>query len=384
MAEVLILGGGFGGLAAAQELRSRLPDDEITLVANTDHFYMGFAKLWDLAGVRPLSGGTVPLNKLERKGVRFRHAEITAIDPRNRRIETSIGDLSADAILVALGAEASRPHLDLLAAEGAYDLYNGEELPGIRAALDSIQRGTVLISIFGTPFKCPPAPYEAALIVDELLRGRGVRDAVRVAVSTPAPMTLPVAGRDASQYVAGHLQERGIELLSEHKVTAVDAARRAVQFANGLEVEFGVLLGVPATTPPAVVRAGELTGPSGWIEPDRYSLRTAFDGVYAVGDCTAIPAGSGQIPKAGVFAAAEGRVAAHNIAFDLGRGEPDRFDGRGFCFLELPGQKVAYVEGNWYSEPKPEVSLSEADDEQFRRKQEYERAHLEQWLGEDA
>lgn len=384
MARVLILGGGFGGLAAAHELGALLPDDEIVLVSDRDTFYMGFAKLWDLAGVRPLAEGTVALSHLESRGVQFHHAEITGLYPQSRRVQTSKGELSGDALLVALGAGPSPAHRRLLAGDAAFDLYDGDQLPGIHRALGQIESGTVLVSILGAPFKCPPAPFEAALIVDESLRRRGVRDAVEVAISTPAPMTLPVAGPDASQYLALQLGDRNIQLLTEHKVVGVEPDRRAVQFAGGGELGFGVLLGVPANVVPEVLGACGMAGPSGWIEPDPLSLATSFERVYAVGDCTSIPAGPGMLPKAGVFAASQGRVAARNIAADLGAGERTEFDGKGFCFLELPGRKVAYVEGDWYATPKPRVHLSEADAEQFRRKQEYERARLAEWLGDPA
>lgn len=381
MTHVLILGGGFGGLAAAHELRSLLPDAEITLVDHTGHFYMGFAKLWDLAGIRPLEDGTAPLTRLEERGVRFVHAEVTRIDPENLRVETSEGALSGDALLVALGAGAAPSHLDLLRGDGAHDLYDGAQLSAMHADLDRIDGGSVLIAILGVPYKCPPAPYEAALFVDELLRGRGVRDAVRMAVVTPQPMTLPVAGPDASRYVAGHLDERGIELKSNREVTAVDGDRRVVQFDDGSEFEYRLLLGVPACVPPPVVRDSPLAAPSGWIEPDRHMLRTSFDRVYAVGDCTLIPTAKGQLPKAGVFAASEGQVAARNIAADLVGGDRANFDGHGFCFLELPGKRVAYVEGDFFAESGPAVHMTEADEEQFRRKQEFEQARLADWLG---
>lgn len=378
MAQVVVLGGGFGGLAAARELRRLLPDAGITLVAGADHFYMGFAKLWDLAGYRPLSGGTVALSELERSGIRFQKSLITAIDPGRRRVETTGGVLEADALLVALGAGPSPAHVDLLAGDRSFDLYDGNALPGIHRALDEITAGAVMVSILGMPFKCPPAPFEAALIVDEVLRKRGVRDSVDVVVSTPAPITLPVAGPDASRYVAGHLADHGIELLAEHKVAGVGTG--TVSFGNGATREFGVLLGVPANVAPEVVRASGLAGPSGWIEPDRLTMRTGFDRVYAAGDCTAIPAGKGHLPKAGVFAAAQGRVAAHNIAADLGGGGREEFDGKGFCFLELPGRLVAYVEGDWYADPAPEVHLSDADAAQFQRKLEYEKSRLQEWF----
>jgi sulfide:quinone oxidoreductase len=379
MAHVVIVGGGFGGLAAAHELRTAHPELEVTLVDRRDHFYMGFAKLWDLAGVRPLTGGTRSLRGLADRGVRFVQSEVSALDPAARRVETDDGTLEADAVLVALGAAHSPAHVALLAGRRAHDLYDGAALPAIHADLDSVAEGRVLVSILGGPFQCPPAPFEAVLIVDERLRARGVRDRVTVTISTPQPMTLPVAGVDASRYVASHLAERGIELLEEHAVVAVDGDE--VRFTNGAAVDCSVLLGVPASTPPPLLARAGMAGPSGFVEPDPRTLRTDFDRVYAVGDCTHVPNAAGALPKAGIFAAGEGVVAARNIAADLLGTEPARFDGHGYCFLELPGEQVAFVEGDFFAEPRPDVSLSEANHEHFVRKQAYERERLDAWLG---
>ena len=216
MANVVILGGGFGGLAAAHELRTAHPDLDVTLVDRRDHFYMGFAKLWDLGGMRPLAEGTRSLTTLRDRGVELLQTEIAEIDPTTRTVVTGEGRLEADALLVALGAAHSPKHLQLLAGPGAHDLYDAAALPAMHADLDAVTEGTVLVSILGGPFQCPPAPFEAVLLVDEQLRARGVRDQVDVVISTPQPMTLPVAGVDASRYVASHLEERGIRLLSEH------------------------------------------------------------------------------------------------------------------------------------------------------------------------
>jgi sulfide:quinone oxidoreductase len=377
MAHVVILGGGFGGLAAANELRTLLPDADVTLVDRGDTFFMGFAKLWDLARTRPLAGGSASLTKLNDRGVRFLQSGITAIDPAARRVETEAATLEADALLVALGAGASPKHVAMLDRHHAHDVYDATSLPAIHHDLDTVTEGRVVVAILGGPFKCPPAPYEAALIVDARLRSRGVRDAVAVTMITPQPMTLPVAGVDASRYIADHLDEHDVDLRSGHPVTAVDDG--VLTLDDGTTVEWSVLLGVPATAPPSTIAA--LAGPSGFIEPDRHTLATSFERVYAVGDCTHIPTAKAQLPKAGVFAAAEGVVAARNIAADLGTGDGDRFEGYGYCFLELPGERVAFVEGDFYADPEPDVTLREADHEQFVRKQEYERSRLQEWLG---
>ncbi|MBW3560881.1 MAG: FAD-dependent oxidoreductase [Actinobacteria bacterium] len=382
MTHVVILGGGFGGLAAAHELRQRLGDDDrITLVDRQDRFYMGFAKLWDLGDVRPLEEGTRDLTRLGARGVEFRQAEVTALDPDERTVSTDAGELQADAILVALGAGPAPHHRELLRGDGVHDLYDGQALPAIKSDLDEVAEGRVVVAVLGGPYKCPPAPYEAAMLVSERLRRRDVRDDVDVLVATPLPMALPPAGPDASRYVVDQLADHDVELLSDHRVQTVVPDRGILRFEDGSELDFTILLGVPANVAPRVVQDSALTGPSGWIEPDRHTLRTGFERVYAVGDCTHIPTATGALPMAGVFAASEAVVAARNIAVELtGEGEEATFDGHGHCFLELPGERVAFVEGDFYADP-PDVEISPADHARFEQKLAFERERLDTWLG---
>jgi sulfide:quinone oxidoreductase len=375
MASILILGGGFGGLAAAHELRARLPaDHEVTVVAADDHFYAGFAKLWDLVGARPLEQGTASLSTLEQHGIRFVQTRITIIDPAERRVETEAGSLGADFLLVALGAGPG-PGRFLRLRGPAYDLYDANQLAQMRADLGHLDAGTLMVTILGAPYKCPPAPYEAAFLLDEHLRGRGVRDAIELVVTTPQPMTLPAAGSDISRFVAEALEDRDIELRTEKRVRAIDVDTSTVSFADGGHLRYALLLAVPQALPPQVVADSPLAGEGGWIQPDRETLLTRFERVYAAGDCTASPP-----PKAGIFAEAEARVAARNIAAEIDGGSGDLFDGTGYCFLEFPGQRASALEGHFFAQP-PEVRLGEPDTETFARKQAFETERLRDWLG---
>lgn len=375
MAEVVVLGGGFGGLAAAHELKRGLPDPhQVTVVAASDRFFVGFAKLWDLVGTRSLDKGTGMLAGLEDRGIGFLNATITAVDPQTRRVETSAGSLDADFLVVALGATRSLGKLARLEPP-AYDLYDPGALAVMRAGLDGVQSGRVIISVLGMPFLCPPAPYEAAFLVEEYLRGRGVRDQVQVAVTTPQSMILP-ASAQVSEAVGAALTEREIEVHTEHAVEGIDPDRRRVAFASGASLEYALLLAVPQAAPPAVLADSALAGEGGWVTPDRATGRTRFDRVYAVGDCTSLK----TLPKAGVFAEAMGRVAAQNIVAELTGAEPARYDGCGYCFLEFPERRASAVEGNFFAEPGPDVHMAEPDADTYARKQAFESQRLTQWL----
>ena len=375
MADILILGAGFGGLEVANRLRSTLDTEHrITVVDARDRFFVGAAKLWDIVGLRSLEDSSAPLAGLRSKGIDLLQAEIHSIDLAARSATTSAGEVSGDHMVVALGAAFNQTHVSMLEPP-AFNLYDPFSVPGMRRALDAFQGGRIAIAILGVPYKCPPAPFEAAFLIDRYLRDRGLRDATEISVATVQPSPLPVAGPEASARVAATLKERGIALHTELKKPEVDPSGGRMRWADG-ELSFDLLFGVPQHVPPPVVEVAA----GGWLRPDPATLMTDFERVYAVGDCAAIPNAVGEIPKAGVFAEAQGRVVAGRIAADVNGGDAPTFDGHGYCFLEFAEGKAAKVQGDFFASPRPDVSLREPDSATFEEKQAFVRDRLSAWL----
>lgn len=380
MADVLILGGGFGGLETAHRLRSSLSDEHsITLIDRRERFTVGAAKLWDLVGLRPLEQSSGALQRLRDKGIDFVRADITAIDPETRTVATSEGTHKGDFLVVALGAAFNPRQVEALKPP-AFNLYDPESVPAARAALEEVHQGRVVVVVMGMPYKCPPAPYEASFLIDHYLRAAGRRDDVELDVYTVQPSPLPVAGPEASARVAQTLEQRGIGLHTDHKEAAIDGAAREVRFGNGTTSGFDLLLGVPQHVPPEVVARSALAGKSGWIEPDPATLGTAFEHVFAIGDCTAVANAIGEIPKAGIFAESEGRVVASRIIAEIEGREGATFDGHGYCFLEFAGGEAAKVEGDFFAEPRPDVELKGPDASIFAEKEAFVAERLEAWF----
>jgi sulfide:quinone oxidoreductase len=381
MKRTLILGAGFGGLAVGHELRRRLGEaHEIVLVDRRPQFLMGLRKPWAVVGLADLEDGRRRRALLERAGVRFLEQRITRIDPAGRRIETESETLEADFLVVALGAEP-RPDLVPGLAEHAHDLYDADAIPALAGAVSRFDGGTLGILIAGTPYKCPPAPYETAMLLDEHLRERGVRERTRIVVSTVQPLLLPNAGRQGSAWVSEQLRARDIAWDVGRKIQRVETSR--VVFEDG-EAAFDLLIGVPPHRPPAVIQESGLGGEGPWVAVDPATLRTRHERVFAIGDVNQIKLANGlPLPKAGLFAELEGLQVASAIAAEvLGQAPPAPFDGRGYCFIETGHAAAGLVEGEFFATPEPKVTIASVSAEHAAEKRRFEAERLRRWFGD--
>ena len=378
MSRVLILGGGFGGVATAHHLRALLgSEDEVVLVDRRAHFMMGFRKNAELAGRERMAAGRRPLAALERSGIRVVRGTVTRIDPGGRAVDVDGTRIQADALVVALGAALDPDGVPGL-ADHAFNAYDPAQVPHAAQAVAARRDGQVLIGIFGAPYSCPPAPYELALLLEGAARARG--SGPSLTVFTPQPMSLPVLGTAGCDVLEGLLQRRGIGFRPNAKAAAVEPGR--VVLADGDQLPFDLLLAVPPHRCPALLVDAGLAEPGAWVRPDPRTLQTPFEGVWAVGDCAHIPLATGHpMPKAGVLAEAQGRVVAERIAARLAGRKPTAvFGGEGSCFLELGDGTAMLVRGRFLADPAPQVELTEASPRHLQDKARYERERLATWF----
>ena len=374
----LVLGGGLGGVTAASHLRRLLPPEHrVVLIEKSQTFSLCMANLWLMTGERQdPRDGERGLAKLAERGVEIIHGAIEAIDPAARTVRTSAGTVEGDYLIVALGA-AKNPQALPGFAEAALNLYECDGAQRIREALEGFSGGRIVVLVSRTPFSCPSAPYEAAFLVDSVLRKKGIRQQSEIAIYTPEDQPMPVAGAHVGAALVEMLGERGIEFHPEQIPMKIDPERRRVLFELE-DASFDLLLGVPAHIAPAAVRESGLTDASGWIPVDATTLQTRHPGVFAIGDVTAIRLANGMfLPKAGVFADEEARVVAESIAAEIeGTEGTRRYDGRGFCYIEVGEGKAAYGAGNFYGIPGPRISLDSPSDRYRKEKEDLERAAL--------
>lgn len=356
---VLILGGGVGGLVTARKLRGAIAKrHRVILVDREANHLFQPSLLWLMVGKRRAEQISRPLSRLARKGIEVLRGEIEAIDPKARSATVNGKVITADHVVIALGAELAPETIPGL-SEAGHNLYSLSGAQDLSEALTQFYTGRVVVLTAAPAYKCPAAPYEAAMLINDHLRHRGPMGGVTVDIYAAEPGPMGVAGPEVSAGVRGLVEAKGIAYHPQHQVVRVDAAKRHIVFENGAEAEFDLLAYVPPHRAPRVVRDAGLVGESGWVPVDRHSLETQFAGVYAIGDVVAIPLQMGKpLPKAGVFAHGEAEVVANNIARAItGRGEAERFSGDGACFIETGAGKAGFGSGNFYAVPAPQITL---------------------------
>jgi sulfide:quinone oxidoreductase len=286
------------------------------------------------------------------------HGEVVSIEPAARQVVVDHQRLEADALVVALGAELAPGAIPGL-AEAGHNFYDAAGAAAMHASLRELREGRVVILTATPAYKCPAAPYETAMLVDDWLRRAGRRAHVQVDVMAAEPAPMPAAGPAMGEAVKQLLASKGIGYAPARQLVSANRAGRTLHFADGSVERFDLLGFVPPHEPPASVRTSALADNSGWISVDRATLATNAEGVFAIGDVTRIPLASGRpLPKAGVFAHRQAEVVAANIAFGwTGRGAPAHFDGHGACFVETGGGRAAYGAGDFYHEPMPAITL---------------------------
>jgi len=379
---IVILGGGVGGIAVAKRLRQLLdPRHRIVVVERHAEHVFAPSLLWLMTGQRRTNDITRPLRSLLDPGAELVQAEVVAIVPDEKTVRTSAGDLRYDYLVVALGAELAPDALPGF-SEAAHSFFGLEGARSLWSNVQGFDGGRVAVLVSSMPYKCPAAPYEAALLLDDALRRRGVRDRCQIDVYTPEPLPMPVAGTAMGQAVVGMLARKAIGFHPGLQVTSVAAAARELVFKDAPRAGFDLLAGVAPHRAPLVVRESPLASESGWISVDKHTLQTGDADVYAIGDVTGIRLLNGKmLPKAGVFAHGEGLVVAERINAAIGGREPDAaFDGLGYCWIEAGGGSAGFASGNFYAEPDPDIGLPKSGRVWHWGKVLFERY----WLGQGA
>ncbi|HYV53791.1 MAG TPA: FAD-dependent oxidoreductase [Chitinophagaceae bacterium] len=372
---VLVLGAGFGGLELTTVLSEEVGDRiDLTLIDQSDTFYFGFSKFDVMFGHKTADAVKLSYKRIVKPGLKFCQETITSIDPVAKRVTTNQATYEADILVIALGAEydiQATPGL----AEGGNEFYSFKGAERLREVLPTFSKGKVIVGVCGAPFKCPPAPSEAALLMHDYLFKRGIRNECEISIVMPFGLPIPPSP-DTSKALLYAFEERNIKFIAKHLVKTIDAPRKVAVLDDGTEMPFDLFLGIPKHRVPEVVEKSGMTV-NGWIPVEKTNLKTKYPGVYAIGDVNSV-----GTPKAGVFAEGAAKVAAKTIIAELEKGEqPSPYKGNGICYVEFGDGRVGKVNVDFFSGPSPFGSYTEATADLVADKQEFGSSREARWFG---
>ncbi len=373
--KIVVLGAGFGGLELSAILSEALSERlDLTLIDKSDTFYFGYSKLDVMFGRKAPDSVKLAYKNIVKPGVRFRQETIMAIDPEARRVTTDSAAYDADILVVALGADydqAATPGL----IEGGNEYYSFAGAMRLREVLPTFSKGRAIVGVTSTPFKCPPAPSEAALLLHDYLTKRGVRDNCEISLVMPFGIPIPPSPATSKALLAA-FAERGISFIPNRLVQALDPARHVAILDDQSEMPYDLFLGIPKHRVPAVVAASGMTE-DGWVPVNPKNLKTRFPGVYAIGDVTSV-----GTPKAGVFSEGAARVVAASLIAELqGSEQPSAYDGAGSCYIEFGRDLVGRVDVDFLSGPSPTGSFSDPSLALVAEKAQFGSSRKARWFG---
>lgn len=339
---VAIVGGGWGGLAAAAELRRTAPELEVVLVDRQPAFAsFALSNRWlvDAAGGELVRYDYAKVAAA--RGYRFVQAEALGVEAAAQRLQTTAGPLAYDWLVLAPGIRenfAAWGVTDPTAVDALKSRFSGAmlhpgELPALKARLARFAGGDLVMSIPPLPYRCPPAPYERALLLAWWLKTQKIPG--RLVIVDPNPImpafrnALLDRYREQVSYL-DHAQVRQVDWEKKTLATDVDDIPFAEAILCPPQQAAGLLWSA------GLIRADANDGrPDGWGAQGALDLRSAADRrIFIVGDAAGVVSPLfGAYPKTGHLASRLGVIAARQIAAEAAGREATPLLPNSVCHL---------------------------------------------------
>ena len=349
---IAILGGGVGGTLLANLLRRDLPraDAQITIIDTTGQHVYQPGWLYVPFGEEDPKHLVKPERRLLRAGIDLRIGQAQHIDTAARTVTLVEGDvLPFDTLVLCTGAVLA-PEAVPGFSEGAQHFYSEEAALRLQAALEGFEGGKLVVGVADIPYKCPPAPLEFVLKVEEYLTKRGVRDKTQITYLSPINRVFTI--ESVSEFVTPILEQRGIAVELFFNTESIDPVKKQITSMEGTTIDYDLLVLVPPHRGAQVIRDSGLGDELGWIPTDRHTLEVAGqDGIYALGDATDVP-----VSKSGSAAHFQAKVLARRIAHRVQPAKhaaDSRYDGKVLCFLETGHGKASQIVFDFEHPPTP-------------------------------
>lgn len=357
---IIILGGGIGGIVAARDLRRHLGHRHRIILIDKNSYHAFQPSLpWVVVGWRTPASVIRPFTSLNKYGIEFLNAEVSSIDPDGRTLLAGKTKYHFDYMILATGAENRLPE----AYPGGslkHSFYTFEGAVELSKLIPLMTTGEINIIQPDRDVKYPFAPFDAAHLIASFYHKRGIEN-IKVKIISRNKEPLPFAPDEVNLQVIKMLEASGIDYIVDESGGPGGDWRSDIGANLTGDPRQVVDILIPAMRPPDFLTRSGLTGKGGWVEVERLNLRTSHDNIFAIGDCAALRMPDGAIlPKTGIFAQSQAEVVAYNISQELhGHSEGKEFSGYGFFFMETGNGRASNLHGNFLTDNRSKLSLSD-------------------------
>lgn len=366
IAKIVIIGGSFGGLTSAFELKRLLGKKaDITLLCDQDKFVFIPSLPWVSIGSRKPEDITVPLDKiLTRKGIKFIHEEVVGVDAEASKVITKTQKIQYDYLVIATGPYCDFSQVPGLGPEEGYTecIFTLEQALRTKEAWNRLLENPgpmVIGSVQGV--SCFGPPYEYAFEVDAELRKRKIRHKVPITFVTSEPYIghFGMAGLGNSKRIMEDLfAEREIKIITN--ISVDEFTPDEVRLSDGTKLPFGLaMFASPMTGVKAVFHLGN---PKGFIPVDSNYRHKDYKNILSVGvaiamsppEPTPVPTG---MPKTGYMTVKMAMDATKTITAEiLGKPLSKTLPLDVICLLDL-GKTAAMMKAKPIYPPRQESKI---------------------------
>jgi len=350
--DVVIVGAGAGGIAAAASLKARKPDVEIAIIDPADiHYYqpgwtMVGGGVFDAEQTSRTMGSLIP------RGVRWIQAAVAAFEPQNNAIVLDgCRVVKYTRMIVCPGIKLDWNKIDglvqTLGKNGVSSNYRYDLAPYTWQLVEGIKEGRAIFTQPPMPIKCAGAPQKAMYLSGDAWFRRGVLKDIDIQFNNAGGVLFGV--KDYVPALMEYVKKYNAHLNFFHTLVAVDGPARKAWFdvakpdtaVERIEMDFDMMHVCPPQTAPDFIRVSPLADAAGWVDVDQSTLRhKTYDNIWSLGDVM-------NAPNAKTMAAAriQAPVVAENIAADMdGKAPVAQYNGYGSCPLTVERGKIVLAE----------------------------------------
>jgi sulfide:quinone oxidoreductase len=368
MVRIVVLGGSFGGLTSALELKRLLGKRaDVTLVSDMDKFVFIPSLPWLAMGWRRAEDITIPLEKiLSSKGINFVHSAAQTVDPDKSVVKTEARGYSYDYLVISTGPYLAFEEVPGLGPEKGHTecIFTLEQSERAHKAWMKFleQPGSIVIGA-AQAVSCFGPAYEYAFEIDAELRRRKIRHKVPITFVTSEPYIghFGVGGlANSKRLMEDEFAKRDIKVITNQAIE--EFVPNEVRLKDGTKLPFKLAMFAPAMKGvPAVAHLGN---PRGFIPVDKNYRHTKYPNVFTVGVAIAIappeptPVPTG-VPKTGYMTQMMAKIAAAAIAADI-KNEPvaPAEDIAVVCLMDM-GNTAAFMKAFPVFPPRQESVIKE-------------------------